>query len=144
MLMHLSMAQVQQLQCWGCIPLPCSLTRSNFTALGMQEEFSFSHPTWHTSLLKHKRMNSTYSLCHTSHPHTTVAVAAEGTFLLQGWPVMYRHPWEHTSETAQTSRSEKATGSQLVPGTPGEKVLSTVGEVLTTSLPHSCPAEASS
>ena len=42
-----------------------------------------------------------------------------------------------------TSRSEKATGSQLVPGTPGE-VLSTVGEVLTTALPHSCPGEASS
>ena len=48
------MAQVQQLQRWDCVPLPCSLTRSNFTVLGTQEEFSFSHPTWHADLLKRK------------------------------------------------------------------------------------------
>lgn len=97
--MDLSTAQVQQLQCWGCVPLPHSLTRSSFAALGTQEEFCFSHPTWHTGLLQCKPILSTYSLCHVSHPHVVVAVAAEGTFLLQARPRM--HPWERIFETAQ-------------------------------------------
>jgi len=84
-LMHLSMAQIQQLQCQGCIPLPCFPTRSSSAALVTQEEFCFSHPTWHMGLLKHKQILFTYSVCHVKRPPVMVAAAAEGTFLLQGW-----------------------------------------------------------